>query len=64
MKVIQCDVCGRRIDKNKPNAGSLKVKMKRQYMAEFPYAAFERLDICPECSDKMMTWIRKEAKNE
>lgn len=64
MKVIQCDICGQRIHKNKPNAGSLKVKMKRQYMAEFPYADFERLDICPECSDKMMNWIRKEAKDE
>ena len=64
MKVIQCDICGRGIHKNKSNVGSLKVKMKRLYMAEFPYAAFERLDICSECSDKMMTWIRKEAKNE
>lgn len=64
MKVIQCDICGKKIDKTKLNVGSLKVKMKRQYMAEFPYAAFERLDICWECSDKMMTWIRKEAKNE
>lgn len=64
MKVLQCDICGKKIDKTKRNVGSLKVKMKRQCMTEFPYAAFERLDICWECSDKMMTWIRKEAKNE
>ena len=64
MKVIQCDICGKKIDKTKPNVGSLKVKMYKFHMAEFPYGAFEPLDICSECSDKMMTWIQKEAKDE
>lgn len=68
IKTIQCDVCGNQNIK----IGALKVKMYRHFITQ-SYVdidmrvlrkRWEKLDICSECSDKMMTWIRKEAKDE
>ena len=56
----KCDLCGKTITQNGANltgALKLKYKAKRSYEeidAHCTYSRWERIDICPDCLDKII----------
>ena len=55
----KCDICGNQYDKSHM---AIKVKYLDDSMGYVArgemIAIMEKMDICPECSEKMIEWIR------
>lgn len=54
-KAFKCDICGREMSEN----GRLVIK-KRLIGggADSVIREWQKLDVCPQCTDKMLIWIK------
>lgn len=56
-KAFKCDICGAEMQDN----GRLLVKRRNVVgLFEGVYREWNRLDVCPKCTNDMLAWIKKQ----